>query len=100
MPRLTAREQRDDLQQNGHPEHPRGGVGNRGRELLAAPGEHEREHRRPDLLRSSSSTTHSSLTTGARSGVAHSVPERWLGGRAWEEDGADWVGEPGVLLRL
>ena len=32
--------------------------------------------------------------------LAHSVPDRWLGGRESEEDGADWVGEPGALFRL
>jgi hypothetical protein len=45
MPRLSACEQRDDLQQNGYPEHPRRGIGESGRELFAAPGKHEHEDR-------------------------------------------------------
>jgi hypothetical protein len=47
MPRLTARQQGDDLQQHGHTEHPGGGArGQRRRELLAAPSEQEGEDRR------------------------------------------------------
>jgi hypothetical protein len=45
MPRLTAPEQPDDLQQHGHGEHPRRD-GERGRELVAAPGQQEQEDRR------------------------------------------------------
>jgi hypothetical protein len=46
MPRLAPRDERDDLQQRGHREHPRRGVGERSRELVATPGEQEDEHRR------------------------------------------------------
>jgi len=46
MPRLTAGKERDDLQQHRHREHPRRGVGDRGREFVALPGKQEREDRR------------------------------------------------------
>jgi hypothetical protein len=47
MPRLAPRKQRDHLQQHGYGEHPHGGAGGeRGGELLAVPGEQEREERR------------------------------------------------------
>jgi hypothetical protein len=46
MPGLAAGEQRDDLQQHGRGEHPPRGAGERGRELVAAPGEQQREDRR------------------------------------------------------
>jgi hypothetical protein len=43
-PGLAAREWRDGLRQHGHGGHPHRRVGNRGRELVAAPGEQEPEH--------------------------------------------------------
>jgi hypothetical protein len=46
MPRLAPRDQRDDLQQRGHSEHPRRGVGERSLELVAPPDEQEQKHRR------------------------------------------------------
>jgi hypothetical protein len=45
VPRLTAREQCDDLQQRGQDEDPRCGSGERGGELVAAPGQKQPDDR-------------------------------------------------------
>ena len=46
VPSFAARYQRNDLQQHGHGKRPRSGAGEGVLELVAAPGEHERENRR------------------------------------------------------
>jgi hypothetical protein len=45
VPGFASGQQRDDLQQDRHREHPRRGVGDRCRELVAASGEDEHEER-------------------------------------------------------
>ena len=76
MPRLAAREQRDDLQQHGHGEHPRRGVGERGRELVAAPGEQEREDRRGGQRAHDRDQRASAATEVAEAGSQFGQPTR------------------------